>query len=156
MLSSHRPVVDAVVRVEREVEAQIGEVVLLLALERLARLHIEAFALADDLGVLEYLEVAVERLALDADALPLEVGEYVRERGRRAEVVDDVVAHPVEDRDVLHLHAPADVLLEDLLDDGAHVGALVRHLGVVERLGEAALENVAVELGHGVGVDRLP
>ncbi len=152
----HGPVVDAVVGVEREVEAQVGEVVLLLALERLARLHVEARASADDLGVLENLEVAVERLALDAHALPPEVGEDVRERGRRAEVVDDVVAHLVEDRDVLHLHAPADVLLEDLPNDRAHVGALVRHLGVVERLGEAALEDVAVELGHGVGVDLLP
>ena len=78
----HRPVVDAVVRVERKVEAQVGEVVLLLALERLARLHVEARALADDLGILEYLEVAVERLALDADALPLEIGLDVRQRAR--------------------------------------------------------------------------
>lgn len=78
----HRPVVDAVVRVQREVEAQVSEVVLLLALERLTRLHIEARALADDLGVLEYLEVAVERLALDADALPLEIGLDVRQRAR--------------------------------------------------------------------------
>ena len=38
----HGPVVDAVVGAEREVEAQVGEVVLLLALERLARLHVEA------------------------------------------------------------------------------------------------------------------
>ena len=102
------------------------------------------------------IQVAVERLALDANALPLKVGEDVRERGRRAKVVDDVVAHLVEDRDVLHLHTAANVLLEDLLDDGAHVRALVRHLGGVERLGEAALEDVAVKLGHRVGVDRLP
>ena len=152
----HGPVVDAVVRVEGEVEAQVGKVVLLLSLERLARLHVEARASADDLGVLENLEVAVARLALDAHALPLEVGLDVRERGRRAEVVDDIVANLVEDRDVLHLHAPADVLLEYLPDDGAHVGALVRHLGVVERLGEAALEDVAIELGYGVGIDLLP
>ena len=152
----HRPVVDAVVRVEREVEAQVGEVVLLLALKRLARLHVEARALADNLCVLEYLEVAVERLPLDAHALALEVREDVRKRGRRTEVVDDVIAHPVKDRDVLHLRAPADVLLENLPDDGAHVGALVCHLGVAERLGKAALENVAVELDHGVWVDLLP
>ena len=152
----HGPVVDTIVGVEREVEAQIGEVVLLLALERLARLHVKARTLADDLGILKYLKVAVERLPLDADALPFEVGLDVRQRGRRTEVVDDVVAHLVEDRDVLHLHAPADILLKDLLDNGAHVGALVRHLGVVERLGKAALEDVVVELGHWVGVDRLP
>ena len=60
-------------------------------------------ALADDFGIPEYLEVAIERLALDAHALPFEAGLDVRERGRRAEVVDDIVAHPVEDRDVLHL-----------------------------------------------------
>ena len=81
---------------------------------------------------------------------------FVSERGRRAGVVDNVVAHPVEDRNAPHLHAPADVLLEDLLDDGTHVRALVRHPGVVERLGEAALEDVAVELGHWAGVDLLP
>ncbi len=50
---------------------------------------------------------------------------------------------------------PADVLLEDLLDDGAHVRALVRHLGVVERLGEAPFEDVSVKLGHGVRVKLL-
>ena len=75
----HGPVVDAVVGVEGEVEAQVGEVVLLLALERPARLHVEARAPADDLGVLEYLEIAVERLALNAHALTLEIREDVRE-----------------------------------------------------------------------------
>ena len=78
----HRPVDDTVVRVEREVEAQVSKVVLLLTLKRLARLHVKARASADDLGVLEHLEVAVERLALDAAALPFEVGLDARERGR--------------------------------------------------------------------------
>ena len=78
----HRPVVDAVVRVECEVEAQVGEVVFPLTFERLARLHVEARASADDLGILEYLEVAVERLALDANTLPFEVGLDAHERGR--------------------------------------------------------------------------
>ena len=68
----NRPVIDAVVGVEREVEAQISEVVLLLALERLARLHVEARTLVDDLGILKDLQIAVERLALDAHALPLD------------------------------------------------------------------------------------
>ena len=51
----HRPVVDTVVGVEGEVEAQVSEVVLLLALERLAQLHVEAHSLANNLGILKDL-----------------------------------------------------------------------------------------------------
>ena len=109
------PVVDAVVGVEGEVEAQVRQVVLLLTPQRFSRLQVEAGALADDLRVFEDLEVPRERLALDLHALlALEVGLDVRKRSGGAEVVDDVVAHLVEHGDVLDLHAPADVLLEDL------------------------------------------
>ena len=43
------PVVDAVVGVEGEVEAQVRQVVLLLTAQRFSRLQVEAGALADDL-----------------------------------------------------------------------------------------------------------
>lgn len=46
-------VVDAVVGVEGEVEAQVRQVVLLLASQRFSRLQVEAGALADDLRVFE-------------------------------------------------------------------------------------------------------
>ena len=44
--------------------------VLLLALDRLARLHVEARASSDDLDVYEYLQTSVVHLALDARTLP--------------------------------------------------------------------------------------
>ena len=111
------PVIDAVVGVEGEAEAQIRQVVLLLTPQRFSRLQVEAGALADGLRVLEDLEASRERLALDHHALlALEVGLDARKRSGGAEVVDDVVAHLIEHRDVLDLHAPADVLFEDLLD----------------------------------------
>lgn len=124
------PVVDAVVGVEGEVEARVRQVVLLLTAQRFSRLQVEAGALADDLRVLEDPEVSREILALDLHALlALEVGLDARKRSGGAEVVDDVVAHLIEHRDVLDLHAPADVLFEDLLDCRRDVGALVGEPG---------------------------
>lgn len=135
-------------------ETQVDKVVLLLAPEGLARLHAEARALADDLDALVYLKMAVERLTLDAHALPIKIEEDVCERCSRAEAIDRAVVHLVEDRDALRLHAPADIPPEDLPDNETRVGALVDHLGTVERLVEAALEDVAVELDHRAGADR--
>lgn len=65
----HGPVVDAVVGVEGEVEAQVSQVVLLLAPQRLPRPQVEAGAPADDLRVLEDLEVP--RNAETRSPLPL-------------------------------------------------------------------------------------
>ena len=153
----HGPVVDPVVGVEGEVEAQVCQVVLLLTSQRFSRLQVEAGALADDFRVLEDPEVARERLALDPYALlALEVRSDVRKRRGGAEVVDDIVAHLVEHGDVLHLHAPADVLFEDLLDDRRDVCALVGELGVVHRFREAAFEDVGVELCNRVRIHGQP
>lgn len=153
----HGPVVDAVVGVEGEVEAQVRQVVLLLAPQRFPRLQVEAGALADDLRVLEDLEVSRERFALDLHALlALEVRSDVRKRRGGAEVVDDVVAHLVEHGDVLDLHTPADVFLEDLLDYRGDVSALVGEPGVIHRLRETALEDVGVELCDRVRVHGQP
>ena len=147
------PVIDAVVGVEGEVEAQVRQVVLLLAPQRFSRLQVEAGALADDLRVFEDLEVPRERLAFDLNALlALEVRLDVRKRRGGAEVVDDVVAHLVEHGDVLDLHTPADVFLEDLLDYRSNVSALVGELGVIHRLRETAFEDVGVELRDRVRV----
>ena len=57
------PVVDAVVGVEGEVEAQVRQVVLLLTSQRFSRLQVEAGALADDLRVLEDLELIEPAIA---------------------------------------------------------------------------------------------
>lgn len=153
----HRPVVDSVVGVEGEVEAQVRQVVLLLAPQRFPRLQVEAGALADDLRVLEDPEVPRERLALDFHALlALEVRSDVRKRRGGAEVVDNVVAHLVEHGDVLYLHASADVLFEDLLDDRRDVCALVGESGVVHRFREAAFEDVCVELCDRVRIHGQP
>ena len=65
----HGPVVDAVVGVEGEVEAQVRQVVLLLVPQRFSRPQVEAGALADDLRVLEDLEVS--RNAETRSLLPL-------------------------------------------------------------------------------------
>lgn len=147
------PVVDAVVGVEGEVEAQVSQVVLLLTAQRFSRLQVEARALADDLRVLEDLEVSRERLALHLHALlALEIRLDVRKRRGGAEVVDDVVAHQVEHGDVLDLHVSADVFLEYLLDYRSDVSALVGELGVIHRLRETALEDVGVELRDRVRV----
>ena len=152
------PVVDAVVGVEGEVEAQVRQVVLLL---RPLAISATAGALADDLRILEDLEVSRKSLALDLHALvALEVGLDVRKRRGGAEVVDDVVAHLVEHGDVLDLHAPADVFLEDLLDYRSDVGSLVGELGVIHRLREAALEDVGIEFrdrarAHGQSQEAL-
>ena len=70
----------------------------------------------------------------------------VRKRRGGAEVVDDVVAHMVEHGDVLNLHAPADVLFENLLDYRSNVGALVGEPRVIHRFREAALEDIRIEL----------
>ena len=135
------PVVDAVVGVEGEVEAQVRQVVLLLTPQRFSRLQVEASALTDDLRVFADLKVSRERLALDLHALlALEVGFDVRKRHGSAEVVDDVVAHLVEHGDVLNLHASADVLFEDLLDYRRDVSALVGESGVIHCFREAALD----------------
>ena len=147
------PVIDAVVGVEGEVEAQVRQVVLLLAPQRFSRLQIEAGALADDLRVFEDLKVSRERLTLDLHALlALEIRLDVRKRRGGAEVVDDVVAHLVEHGDVLDLHAPADVFLEDLLDYRGNVSAFVGELGVIHRLRETAVEDVGVKLRDRVRV----
>ena len=140
-------VVDAVIGVEGEVEAQVRQVVLLLAPQRFSRLQVEAGALADDLRIFEDLEVSRKRLALDLHTLfALEIGLDVRKRRGSAEVVDDVVAHLVEHGDVLDLHAPADVLLKNFLDYRGNVGALVGKPGVIYRFREAALEDIRIEL----------
>ena len=147
------PVVDAVVGVEGEVEAQIRQVVLLLTPQRFSRLQVEASALADNLRVFEDLKVSRERLALDLHALlTLKVGLDVRKRRGGAEVVDDVVAHLVEHGDVLDLHAPADVLFEDLLDYRHDVSALVGESGVIHCFREAALEDVGIKFHDRVRV----
>ena len=52
------PVVDAVVGIEGKVEAQVCQVVLLLAPQRFSGLQVEAGALADDLRIFENLEVS--------------------------------------------------------------------------------------------------
>ena len=52
------PVADAVVGIEGEVEAQVRQVVLLLAPERFSRLQVKAGALANDLRIFEDLEVS--------------------------------------------------------------------------------------------------
>lgn len=80
----------------------------------------------------------------------------VRKRRGGAEVVNDVVAHLVEHGDVLHLHAPADVLFEDLLDDRRDVCALVGKPGVVHRFWEAAFDDVGVELCDRVRIHGQP
>ena len=135
------PVVDAVVGVGGEVEAQVRQVVLLLTPQRFSRLQVEASALADDLRVFEDLKVSRERLALDLHTLlALEVGSDVRKRRGGTKVVDDVIAHLVEHGDVLDLHAPADVLFEDLLDYRRDVSALVGESGVIHCFREAALD----------------
>lgn len=96
------PVVDAVVGIEGKVEAQVCQVILLLAPERFSRLQVETGALADDLCVFKDLEVSRKRLALDLYALlALKVGLDVTKRRGSAKVVDDVIAHLVEHGDVL-------------------------------------------------------
>lgn len=132
-------VVDPIVGVEGEVEAQVRQVILLLASKRLPRLQVEAGAPADNLRVFKNLKVSRERLALDLHTLlTLEVGLDVRKRRGGAEVVNDVVAHLVENGDVLDLHAPADVLFEDLVDDRRGIGALVGEPEIIHRFGKAA------------------
>ncbi|MEO2530534.1 hypothetical protein ABG984_01815 [Collinsella aerofaciens] len=153
----HGPVVDAVVGVEGEVEAQVRQVVLLLTAQRFSRLQVEAGALADDLRVLEDLEVSRESLALDLHALlAFEVGLDVRKRSGGAEVVDDVVAHLAEHGDVLDLHAPANVLFEDLLDYRRDVSALVGESRVIHCLREASLEDIGIEFHDRIRVHEQP
>ena len=143
----HGSVVDAVIGVEGEVEAQVRQVVLLLATQRFSGLQVEAGALADDLRIFENLEVSRKRLALDFHTLfALKVGLDVRKRRGGAEVVDDVVAHVIEYGDVLDLHAPADVLFENLLDYRRDVSALVGEPGVIHRFREATLEDIRIKL----------
>jgi len=141
------PVVDAVVGIEGKVEAQVRQVILLLAPERFSRLQVEAGALADDLRIFKDLEVSRKRLALDLHTLfALKVGLDVRKRRGGAKVVDEVVTHLVEHGDVLDLHAPADVLFENLLDYCRDVSALVGEPGVIHRFREATLEDIRIKL----------
>ena len=151
------PVVDAVVGIEGKVEAQVRQVILLLAPERFSRLQVEAGALADDLRIFEDLEVSRKRFALDLHTLfALEVELDVRKRRGGAEVVDDVVAHLVEHGDVLDLHTPADVLFKDLLDYRRDVSALVGEPRVIHRFREATLEDIRIELRDRIRVHRQP
>ncbi len=151
-----RPIVDAVVRVGGEVEAEVGEVVLFLALQRPARFHVEAPAAVENLCINEYLDVAIERLALDGDALyAVEVVEQVLDARSAPEVVDEVVAHRVEHRHMSHLGASPDVLLEDLLHDAAHVGPLLLVAVVGDDPWEPALPQVTGELLVAAGTYRF-
>lgn len=150
------PVVDAVVSIEGKVEAQVRQVILLLAPERFSRLQVEAGRLADDLRVFKNLEVSRKRLALDLYALlALKVGLDVAKRRGGTEVVDDVIAHLIEHGDVLNLHPPADVLLEDFLDYRGNVGALVDEPGIIHRFREATLEDIRIELRDRIRVHGL-
>ena len=74
---------------------------------------------------------------------------------RRPEVVDDKVADIVECLDIAHLDAPLDVLLEDLVDDRAHIGAFVGKIVVLHCLGKTALLQIVVEFDRQIGVHAL-
>lgn len=151
----HGTVVDAVVRVEREVEAQVSEVVLLLATERLARFHVEALAASHDLCVLENLEVSPQRLALDMDSLLCKVVENVSQACRCPEIVCDVLSDRLEHGHVADLDPASDVLLQDFLNNRFDIGPLVGEGIVGKSLGKAPFQDISIELCRRIRVDRL-
>ena len=73
----NRTIVDAVIRVHGKVESAVGQIVLLLPGQRAAGFQIKAIAAIQDLGVLQDLDIPVQRLPLDMDALFLQVFEDV-------------------------------------------------------------------------------
>ena len=141
-----RAVVYPVVGVGREIEPKVGEVILLLSADGCAGLEVESVALVEDLGVLEDVDVAVQRLALEVCSGSLERGKDVAEARCRAKVVDEVCLHLVEGRAIANLDPAADVLLENLGHYARDVCTPVFGGVVLHRLGETAIAQIRVEL----------
>ena len=74
---------------------------------------------------------------------------------RRPEIVRDVLPNRLEHGHVTNLDPATDILLQNLLDNGLDVGTLVGERLVSERLGKAAFQDIGIEFGHGIGIERL-
>ena len=89
------------------------------------------------------------------DTLLRKVVKDISQACRCPKIVRDVLSDRFEHGHVTNLDPATDVLLQNLPDNGPDVGTLIDERLVSERLGKAALQDVSIELYHGIGVDRL-
>jgi hypothetical protein len=91
-----RPVVDSVVGICGEVEAEVGKVVFLLASDGAAGFEVEPVAFIQDLRVLQNADVAVQRFAFDVRPGLVKFFEEIVETCCSAKVVDEVCLNFLE------------------------------------------------------------
>ena len=151
----YRTIVDAVIRVHGKVESAVGQIVLLFPGQRSAGFQIKAIAAVQDLGVLQDLDIPVQRLPFDMDALFLQIFENVVQACRRAEVVQQIGLYAFKDGLVAHLDSLPDIFFKDLRDDAARIRPLVFHAVILERFREASLKNIGIEFRGQIVLDRL-
>lgn len=148
-------VVDAIVRVGREIEAEIGQVELLFPADRASGFQVETVAFVKYLCVLEYRDVPVQGLALDVYAGFSKIVHKVGEAGCRPEIVDEVRLDALECRDISDLDPSFDVLLEDFGDDTLDVGPAIIRVVILHGLRESALPQEQIELLDEIRRDGL-
>ena len=146
-----RPVVDPVVGIGGEVEAEVGQVVFLLTSDGSAGFEVEPAAFIQDLCVLQNADVAVQCFALDVRSRLFKIIKEVVETCRRAEVVDKVCLNFLEHGKIADLYAAADVFFEYLGNDAFNVCPAVVGGIVLNSLREAAVMKILVELIDKIG-----
>lgn len=105
-------VVHAVIRIIAEIEAQVGNIVFLFALDRPLGLHIEPFAGIEDLRADQHVDIIRHGRAGDVHPVLCQRFMQAVNAHGRAEIVDYEVAYGLERLSVVDLDAPADILLE--------------------------------------------
>ena len=109
-----RTVVNPCVGIGGEVESEVGEVVFLFASDGRTGFEVESVAFVKNLSVLENLNVAVQRFALDLCAVLMERFKDVRKARRCAEIVDKICLNLLEYGTVSDFYTAFDVFFKYL------------------------------------------
>ena len=149
-------VVDPCVGIGGEVESEVGEVVFLFDADGRTGFEVESVAFVKNLGVLENLNVAVQRFALDLCAVLMERFEDVRKARRRAEIVDKIYLNLLEYGTVSDFYTAFDVFFKYLGDNAVYVCPAIFCRIILNGFGKSAFAQVPVEFFHEVVGDIFP
>ena len=121
----HGSVVDAIVRIIAEIEAQIGKIVFFLSMKRTFGFHIKTVAGIQDFCIQKHLDIVRDGSAGDRHAAFDQRLVQAVDAHCCAEVVDNKTPHRLKSFFVSDFDTPADILFKNLGDNALRIASFI-------------------------------